>query len=401
MKRPKKWLFTLATLLTVCTATSFAGDKYVIVNDGNLGYYPFTNNASFYSVGSSGALTLVTTIAAGGLNEGGGAFAVSQLSVLRSKTNNCTYIGNTEGLYDDGSPGNVAAIDMSNLTLAGTFSGLPTDYGELLNVGLAEAPSGTFLFASYSSSSTIATYRQLPNCKLKRLSEIITAGAKRGNFPNQACGMKVTPNGNFLIVAYGDGSIGSYAINPATGALTLINRYLVTDGGTASGVDITADSRWALFGDANDTPEVEVAAIRSDGSLGPTTGYAGIGLGTLSNNVWLSPDESVVYITNNGSGQITAAPFDKGRGVINIAAACTSAPLKGYLSDWVFLGNVITGSTEKTGSPLYVAEPGAQSGIGILDFSRPCTLTETADSPTPTPAGSYPLTVGTDPPRSF
>jgi hypothetical protein len=44
---------------------------------------------------------------------------------------------------------------MSTLTLAGTFPGFPLDNGNLLGVGLAENPSGTFLFAAYTGSSTI------------------------------------------------------------------------------------------------------------------------------------------------------------------------------------------------------------------------------------------------------
>jgi hypothetical protein len=99
-----------------------------------------------------------------------------------------------------------------------------------------------------------------------------------------------------------------------------------------------------------------------------------------SNNVWLSPDESLVYISNNSSGQITAAPFDKATGVINIAKSCTSAVLKNFDSTWVYLGGVVSSGTAGTGSPLYAGEyDGEQaSGIAIVDVKTPCTLTETS-----------------------
>jgi hypothetical protein len=396
MKRSLKLLFSVVPLVTLFTATLFAQTKYVITNNDN----PSANSASIYSVGSAGALTLVTTIATGGYGLGGGYLGTVRVNVLRSKANNCAYVGDALGKHNS-RPGDVAAIDMSTLTLAGTFPGFPLDSGNLLGVGLAENPSGTFLFAAYTGSSTITTYKQLAGCKLKRLGEIITVGGWKGPVD----GMKVTPNGDFLILSYGDSTIGSYKIDATTGALTLINRYFVADGQAAGGLDITSDSKWALFGDAdaNNIPVVEVAPIHSDGSLGQTKDYAGLGTGMNSNNVWLSPDESLVYISNNSSGQITAAPFDRATGVINIAKSCTSAVLKNFNSTWVYLGGVVSSGTAGTGSPLYAGEYGGKqaSGIAIVDVKTPCTLTETSASPALDSASDYLLSVGVDPPRSF
>jgi hypothetical protein len=396
MKRLLKLLSKLVALVTLLTGITFAQTKYVITNDDT---FP-TNTASIYSVGSGGALSLVTTIPTGGEGNSGGYFGTPRVNVLRSKTHNCVYVGDAlGGKYDN--TGDVAAIDMSTLTLAGRFPGFYHDDGSYLGVGLAEDPSSAFLFAAYTYSSTITTYKQLSGCKLKRLSEIITVGLFRGAVD----GIKVTPNGKFVILAYGDGTIGSYKINATTGELTLINRYYVADGEAASGLDITSDSRWVLFGDSdlNGVPVVEVAPIHSDGSLGQTKDYAGIGTGASSQDVWLSPDESLVYISNNSSGQITAAPFDKNSGAINIAKACTSAVLKNFNSTWKYLGAVVSGSTAGTGSPLYAGEWSAiqASGIAIVDVKKPCTLTETPASPAVDPASDFLLNVGVDPPRSF
>jgi hypothetical protein len=146
---------------------------------------------------------------------------------------------------------------MNTLKLVGSYPGTALDSGLLWGIGMAENPAATFLFAAYSTSGTIATYAQGPDCTLTLKSEIIAIGANVGSVD----GMKVTPNGKYLIVAYGDGSIGSYAIHPTTGALTLIGRYLVTDSGLATGVDITADSKWAVLGTVSFLTggEVEVA----------------------------------------------------------------------------------------------------------------------------------------------
>ena len=395
------FILVLLALVFMTTVLTQAATSYVIANDDN--QYPAGNSASIYSIGSGGALNLVTTIPTGGYGRGGGYYAAGRVNVLRSKTQNCAYIGDALG-PNNARPGDVASIDMSTLKLVGTYPGTALDSGALWGIGLAENPAGRFLFAAYSTAGTIATYAQGADCVLKYRSELITIGANVGPVD----GMKVTPNGKYLIVAYSDASIGSYAINAKTGALTLVGRYLVGDSGLAAGVDITADGKWALFGTNSfgSGGEVEVAPIHADGSLGATVGYTAIGQGSNSSNVWLSPDETFVYISNNFSGQITAVPFDAKTGVINTSSACTSAPLKNYNSTWQNLGNVVTRGLTKLGSPLYAAEwsytnPG---GIAIVDVAvkrGACTLTEAEDSPVADPVSDYLMTVGVDPPREF
>jgi hypothetical protein len=395
------FILALVALLFITTVLTQAATNYVITNDDN--QYPNGNSASIYSIGSGGALSLVTTIPTGGYGRGGGYYAAGRVNVLRSKTQNCAYIGDAVG-PNNSRPGDVASIDMSTLKLVGTYPGTALDSGALWGIGLAENPAGTFLFAAYSTSGTIATYAQAADCVLKYRSEVITIGANVGSVD----GMRVTPNGKYLIVAYSDASIGSYAINPKTGVLTLVARYLVADSALASSVDITADGKWVLFGTNSfgTGGEVEVAPIHADGALGATVGYIPIGQGENSSNAWLSPDETLIYISDNSSGQITAVPFDAKTGVINKSAACTSAVLKNFNSTWQALGSVTTRGLTKLGSPLYAGEwsythPG---GIAIVDVSvkgGACTLTETADSPVADPVSDFLMTVGVDPPREF
>ncbi len=387
----------VAVVVALCGTSAAAAPKYVVTNDD----VPTAgaNSATIYSIGAGGKLTMVITITTGGTGAGGGYFATGRVNILRSKTQNCAYVSDASG-PSGAPPGDVAAIDMSKLTLAGTFPGLALDSGGIFGVGLAENPKGRFLFAAYAGSATIATYKQLPGCKLKFLGEVITVGASYGAVD----GMKVTPDGQTLVLGYGDGSVGSYKIS-STGTLRLISRELVADGGIAGGVDITANSRWALFGDASASPTVEVARIHGDGRLGPTVGYSGIGTGSNSNNVWLSPDETLIYVSNNSSGQIAAAPFNATTGVIDTAHSCTSGVLTGFNSTWLFLGGLATASTAGTGSPLYGAEFGAglASGIGIVKVRKgpPCRLAETSGSPVSDPASIGLLSVGVDPPRKF
>jgi hypothetical protein len=54
-----------------------------------------------------------------------------------------------------------------------------------------------------------------------------------------------------------------------------------------------------------------------------------------------------------------------------------------------------------TGSPLYAAEEGPISSIGIVNVKKPCTLTEAAGSPAFDPNSESLGTIGEDPPRPF
>jgi hypothetical protein len=392
MKTSAKMFLLLALAFGGLTAT--AETKYIVTNDDN----PSGNSASIFSATSSGTLTLVKTIPTGGYGIGGGYFAASRANVLRSKANNCTYVGDVYG-KNMSLPSDVAAIDMSTLTLVGAFPGFQLDSGAIWGISLAEDSSGAYLFAAFSQSGTITTYKQEAGCQLKKLNQTITFGAL--NSP--VGGMKVTPNGKFLIVSYEDTSIGSFDIDSDTGSLTLINRFLVADSEIATSIDITSDSRWVVFGDAdpNNVPVVEVAPIHENGSLGPTQDYAGIGTGLGSENVWLSPDESQLYISNNFSGQVTAVPFNKEHGIVDVPLACTSAVLKGF-GFWTNLGSIVGNSIAENGSPVFAAEFGSKpAGIAIVDFIKPCTLIEDSASPASDPASNSLLSIGADPPRSF
>ena len=108
----------LALAAAALPATSWAGTNYIVTNDDN----PAGNSASVFSAGRDGALTLVKAIPTGGYGIGGGYFAASRVNILRSKTNNCTYVGDVYG-KNMSLPSDIAAIDMSTLTLAGTFTG--------------------------------------------------------------------------------------------------------------------------------------------------------------------------------------------------------------------------------------------------------------------------------------
>jgi sugar lactone lactonase YvrE len=180
-------------------------------------------------------------------------------------------------------------------------------------------------------------------------------------------------------------------------------------GNWPGGVDITKDGKYAVFGDiptVNGFTTVEVSNI-SSGKLTATNVYGSdgsLGSATNSNNVLLSPDESVVYISNNSSGQVTAAFFNTSTGAVT--NGCVSPTLRKYFGTWFYTSGLSNGGTTGTGGNLYVAEwgGGLSSSIGVLGLTKSggsCTLMETGYSPITDANSIGLLTVGAYPPRPF
>jgi 6-phosphogluconolactonase (cycloisomerase 2 family) len=403
-------------LLALCTTAAMAETgaaigPYLVTNDNVNGGSSPKNSATIYKINTDGTLTLVNTLPTGGNGNGGGFFAVANANVIHSKTQPCAFVADGNPNFSTQTSPDVAGINLSTLAVTGTFAASSSDNAGNAGMGLADA--GKFLVASFSGNSTfklgptIGTYRVQTGCKLKYLGSIAATG-KNGGLPD---GTKVTPNGKTLVVAYADGSVGSYSIS-STGALTLIGQELTTTGAFAAGVDITADGKWAIFGDANINPvQVDVAPIMAGGVLGATVNYKPFTKTALNgNNVLLSPDESLLFLDNNSSGTVSAAPFNKKTGVVNIAKSCTSDILNLFDVSWFFGGNMNFSKTTSTGGKLYLAEGGfPPAGIGIIKYHKlgkgedePCELVEDPSSPVSDPADAFGLnSIGRYPPRAF
>jgi 6-phosphogluconolactonase (cycloisomerase 2 family) len=386
-----KKLYTIAVIVVAtvafCTATSFAQvTRYVVTDDDN----PSGNTATFFKIGAGGALTQTAVVPTGGVGLGGGYFASSRVTVLRSQ--GCIYITNNAD-----NPGTVSGIVESTQTLAGTFAGSAGDNGDNLGIGMALGKGR--LYAAFTGSGTIGTFRLLSGCKLRFMTDTPASGLGGG----ATDGMKT--NGNILVVAYVDGSIESF--NIASGVPVSNGDKQYSTGfnlgyGDPAGVDISQDGHWAIFGDATGGSAVEVSDI-SGGSLSPTVAYQ-FSSGLNSNNVLLSPDQTLLYISNNFSGQVTAAFFNKTTGVVS--TGCVSAVLKNFNSTWFYGSGIANATPAGTGNVLYVAEWGGgnPSGIGIVKIASngtSCTLTEARSSPASDPQSPGLLSIGVFPPRNF
>jgi hypothetical protein len=362
-----------------------AKTSYLVTNDDLPSDIP--TGATFFTITSNGGLTNPTRLNLGGDGIAGGYFNAARVSFLDTSKEACAFLS-VSGSAE------IAGVDIASLEDIGTFSGSSTDSAHDNGIGLAN--NGTYLYANFTTSNTIATFAILSGCRLHFLGDISPLGLQSGNVKGMAL------HENMLVLAYGDGSIESY---DASAGIPVSNGDLQNATGYAKdlfpvGVDITQDGHYAIFGDQSTYTNVEVSDI-SSGKLTQTKLY-NLGNAGNSASVYLSPDETLLYIANTGNGRVTAAFFNATTGVLT--PGCTSAPLKGFDNYWIFLDSPVTQLNTGTGSVLYLGEFGSPSGIAVVDVTSSggkCTLTEEANSPVNDPNSTSLLSIGVYPPRQF
>ena len=387
---------SLAMPLALCAADKHAAKGpdspiYVLTNDDGLQHSYVT---FFLAGGTQGAPTLTyqNGVNTGGKGIGGGFFGTPRVNLLPDSSAQCVYAS-------DANTGDIAAINIQTQQRVGNFTGSANDVGSSNGIGLVM--NKNYLYAGYSLSNTIATFAVGAGCQLSFIGDITVTPLNGG----WVAGMAL--NGNILVVTYIDGSIESF--NTANG-IPIPNGDEQNAAGFAAAffpdaVDITQDGHFAIFGDAAVQTTVEVSDL-SSGKLAPTVQYTiglasrAVGPGLNSATVRLSPDESLLYIGNSQSGNITAAFFNKNTG--RVTAGCASQQLNGFYTGWSYIGELATRDTTGTGNVLYAAEFGSSIAIlTVTSTGTSCTLTESPASPVSDELSGGLLSIQTFPPRPF
>jgi hypothetical protein len=382
-----RFLGGAATLLVLalCTilAPSALAQDYVLTNDDS-----FTNGVSFFTIGSGGALNFAMEVPSPGLGISGGLFGMSRVVAVNSGNTQCIF--GSEAFTND-----IFWIVPGSGIVGGAASGSQSDDGSANGIGLTA--NTQYVYASFSSSNTIATFQIQSGCALVFANDVAVSGLNGGVIDGMAI------HGGMLIASYADGSIESF--NIASGA-PISNgdsqNSTASAGGESypNGIDITQDGHFAIFGDTSTSDIVEVSDI-SSGRLSPTVVYR-THAGINSSNVMLSPDETILYISNTQGDVVTAAFFNKDTGAIT--QGCTSTRVRDYVDSWSYLGGMALQQITGNGGGVFVAEFGAPAGIATLNLTvkgAKCTLKEPKDSPTPAVYSQGLLSLGRFPPRQF
>ncbi len=368
-KMRKQLVGTALVMLSACLllpelrAADAKSTQFVITNN-NLSS---TNTISALAL-SGGSLNFLGSLSTGGDGSGGGSFAIPRAVIYLHGSDKC-------GFFSDSGSSDIASFKevTSGGKKVGNFKDPKGSGGSGTSGGIGLTIGGDYLFAGYAGSSNIGVFKILPGCKLKLM------GTK--NIPSPAAGLRATPNGKTLVVAYGYGAnqVDSLSVG-ANGKLTEHGPYKATAG--AAGVDITKDGKYAIFGDAVGTStEIEIFPINANGSLGKDNNFGGdgsLGAGKDSSNVWLSPNEKFLFVTNNLSAQITSLTFSEkplGLSYVNITTLKDASQI-------ISTAENTTAAATGNGGYLYVSEySDPNSFVALLKINSDGSTTEVAGSP--------------------
>lgn len=388
-----RWL--LASLFAVFVATWPASlhAQYVYVDDNNSAFG--LNSATGYKV-VAGGLGIIPGSPFLTNSTGLGTFLapVQEVAISYGVPNQaCLYV--SDPLGTSGFPnGDVAALTINTstgvLTLVGNYVD-PTDTSGPNRYGIPLAVDRRvgfpYFFAAFTGENAIAFFKvNTSNCQLFYASTTTALGLSGAGTVQ---GMAVSKAGPHVVVtAYGDGSIQSFKVLGGTlGPLAIFNStgfMNASQHGLPVSVDITKNGKFAVFGDNQPGfAEVEVAKILSSGTLAATVDYGGpvvassvnLGPGLNSQNIWISPGLvgglNYLYMTNDGSGQVTTAHLSSTTGVVSQigSSACTAGytnPTTLNPGSWIFPAGVHTVKTTPSGTGIVVAEYGAPSSVAAL-----------------------------------
>jgi hypothetical protein len=319
---------------------------------------------------------------------GGGPNYMQEVIVLQHGGNVCIYIA-------DPLTADVAVFIYPGFSKVGRYQ-LPKIRYSGGSLGLAAR--GNFLFASYANKNNrdyIATWNIENGCSL--------SVAKTQSVPGVVTGMAISPDGKTLVVGYSSPlpSIDSFSVG-SDGTLT---EHGPTVGPFAVplGVDITADSKYALLGEDNGSPtnflQVGIYAINADGSLGRYNTFNNLGaLAVNANFLWLSPDERFLYVSGDGGPMTAVTTLNFDESVPQVTPTGCSVQLGRYGSG--LATGLPTGSGELLYQGLFDAEKKASVALYQINSSTGC-LTQVPGSPFSSGREGAAASVAAWPPRSF
>ena len=305
-------LLVFAWLLT---ADAQAQNGFVYVNNQTS-----SNSVSAYKVGTTGSLTQISgsPFLTGGVGSNVVCYGLARMAV--SPANNLLFVANTGDRTITPFQINVTTGALTRTPGAPFASGLTADSCQGLS--LAVTPDGAFLMAA--SNGEIRTFTVAANGALALLSSTANCCS-----PNTS--MSISADGRFLAVS-NQTSISMFSIS--AGVLTPVagSPFAKLGTGSLSALDFSCRADRLFAGEATGTPAIaESFVVDANGVLTPAPLSPYNSSGTNSNVVQLSPDNTLLFQSNQSSnsinsfavnpdGSITSAGKFGGAGTVHIPA---------------------------------------------------------------------------------
>jgi 6-phosphogluconolactonase len=254
---------TIMRTAVLLTALLVIGNSFRVRAGEGAPIFLFTNDDQFLSANTTTGFSVVgitltpipgSPFLTGGTSNGEGDWALHTVMPVRiSSRQVCVFVSDNEsndvaGFSMNRSSGVLTAASGSPYATGGT--------GNPNGIGLAATLDKHYLIAANSDSRNFSVLSIQADCSLV-LDQMYPA-------KGVTSGMELTRDGKFLIVAYDDYMIDSYTIGPGA---TLSENGPFKAAGVADGVDITCNSRVAIFGDDGLETAVEAFQISANGTL--------------------------------------------------------------------------------------------------------------------------------------
>ena len=315
------------------------------------------NSIASYSVAVDGSLTALagSPVATGGLGANAACSSVNRLAL--SAGNNLLFVSN-------GGDRSISAFTIDPTSGALTAAaGSPFASGLTLDacsgISLSATPDGRFLMAS--SNGQIKTFTIGAGGVLTSLST-----AANPVVPNAS--MKISASGQLLAVSNG-ASVSVFSINP-DGTLTAVAGSPFAEAGTGklSGLDFSSTSGLLFGAEASATAAFADAwTIGGNGALSSVAGSPFSTTAINSNVVLLSPNDSFLFASNQGSNSVSSYGVGVGGSLSSLGSFGSAASLHAPVGM----------ATDRSGSLLFVADD--TFGVAVFRIAGAGSLSQLGD----------------------
>lgn len=214
-------------------------------------------------------------------------------------------------------------------------SGLTLD--SCAGISLAATPDGHFLMAS--SNGQIKTFNVAVNGALSLSS---TASL----LPTPMVGMKISGDGRFLAVSH-QATVSVFTISAVNGSLTpgAGSPFAKTGTGLVGGLDFNCDGTLLYAAEGGAASSITDAwSVATTGALTPILGSPFVAAGNDSNVVFLTPDNTILYQSNQGSKDLNTFTVNSDGSLTSNGAAIANRTIT-FSINGIAVGTAVTNAS--------------------------------------------------------
>jgi 6-phosphogluconolactonase (cycloisomerase 2 family) len=199
------------------------------------------------------------------------------------------------------------------LTSCPSSGGGDGGFGAAAPSNVVVSPNGSFLYVSNQGSNNVSAYTIGGT---GALTPVTGSPFASGTAPSSVA---VSPNGSFLYVSnQGSNNVSAYTITGGTGVLTplaSLNGNPFAAGTSPSGVAVSPNGDFLYVSNQGSN---NVSAYTITVGTGVLTAVAGspFAAGTSPSGVTVSPNDAFLYVSNQGSNNVSAYTVAAGTGVL-------------------------------------------------------------------------------------